>query len=118
MCIVRVISLCVKLIRTLAYSQEKYEVYINARNSRVLYSDFLSLFTLIPITTQPSGSFLIATKPSGSFLLATKPSGTFVVLFIIRLQAHLYYLQVQLIRYLSSLQAPLLQRNKGFLFVF
>ena len=42
MCIVRVISLYVKLIRTLAYSQEKYEVYINARNSRVLYSVSLS----------------------------------------------------------------------------
>ncbi|KAF0154742.1 MAG: hypothetical protein FD188_3230 [Ignavibacteria bacterium] len=37
MYIVRVISLCINLIRTLAYSQAEYEVYIIAMNSRVVY---------------------------------------------------------------------------------
>ena len=44
---VRIIYLSVNLVRTLAYSQEAYELYINARNSRVRYTEFCSLSFLL-----------------------------------------------------------------------
>ena len=67
---VRTIYLSVNLVRTLAYSQEAYELYINARNSRVRYNEFCSLSLIylsqtLQIIIQPSGSFLFVTKPSG-----------------------------------------------------
>ena len=46
--VVRVISLCIDLIRTLACSHAEYEVYITARISWIIYIDFqFSLILLI-----------------------------------------------------------------------
>ena len=76
MSIVRVLFVYVNLIRTLAYSQEKYEFYINARNSRVLYSNFASFshsLWFIFIAFRLSCTYLIAFRLLDQFLL---PSGS------------------------------------------
>ena len=89
MYIVLVISLCINPIRTLAYSHAEYEVYIIARNSRVIYIVvfvclFLHLSLLFSIAFRLLSYRLQARllSPSGSSPIAFR-------LFCYCLQAHL-----------------------------
>ena len=91
----------VNMIRSLTYSHADCELYINARNSSVLYIMFLSLFLWILLRLiriiQPSGYFLVLTLPSDSFIVILLPSGSFLICY--SLQAQLldsYSPQVQL----------------------
>ena len=82
---VRIIYLSLNLVRTLAYSQEAYELYINARNSRVRYSVFSPS---LPCSTLKTSSafrlFLLlhSLRASLSILLPSSlpllPSGSFI----------------------------------------
>ena len=120
-----VLCSCMNMIRTLACSPAEYEVYINAVNSCVVYISFS--LSLSPFSFNNSNSLQAPLLIPIAFRLLYCSHIAFRHIY--HLQAHLStfrfiyclqarpILQAQRISYLSSLQAPLLQRNKRFLFV-